>query len=61
MGLRENVKYMLDKDWEPRVPSQEEIQKQAEIQIKRGRSTGSVSMDMKAIKKLKEDDNDWDR
>lgn len=31
MGLREDVKYMLEKDWEPKVPSQEVIQKQAEI------------------------------
>lgn len=55
MGLREDVKYMLDKDWEPKVPSQEEIEKQAEIQIKRGKSTGSVALDIKAIKKLKDD------
>lgn len=46
---------MLEKDWEPKVPSQEEIQKQAEIQIKRGKSTGSVALDMKAIRKQKDD------
>ena len=34
MGLREDVKYMLGKDWEPKVPKQEVIQKQAEFQIK---------------------------
>lgn len=55
MGLREDVKYMLDKDWEPKVPSSEEIEKQAEIQIKRGKSTGRVALDIKAIKKLKDD------
>ena len=55
MGLREDVKYMLEKDWEPKVPSQEVIQKQAEIQIKRGKSTGSVALDMKAIRKQKDD------
>jgi len=72
MGLREDVKYMLNKDWEPKVPSQEVMQKQAVAQIKRGRSTGSVSMDVKAIKKLsdskiagfdkiKKEDDGWDR
>lgn len=55
MGLREDVKYMLEKDWEPKVPSQEEIQKQVEFQIKRGKSSGSVALDMKAIRKQKDD------
>ena len=55
MGLREDVKYMLDKEWEPQVPTQEEILKQAEFQLKRGKSTGSVALDMKAIKKQKDD------
>lgn len=55
MGLREDVKYMLGKDWEPKVPKQEVIQKQAEFQIKRGKSTGSVALDIKAIRKLKDD------
>ena len=58
MGLREDVKYMVDKDWEPKVPSQEEILKQAELQIKRGKSTGSVSLDIKAIKSLKNKDGE---
>jgi len=58
MGLRDDVKYMLNKNWEPKVPSGEVIQKQAEAQIKRGKSTGSVSMDMKAIDKLKHEDGE---
>ena len=73
MGLREDidVRHMLNKHWEPKVPSKEVIQKQAEAQIKRGKSTGSVSMDMKAIKQLSDDkvagfdkikkDDGWDR
>lgn len=56
MGLREDVKYIIDKDWEPKVPSQETILKQAEEQIKRGKSTGSVNIDVKAIKSLKDGD-----
>lgn len=58
MGLREDVKYMLDKEWEPQVPTQEEILKQAELQIKRGKSTGSVSLDRKSIKSLKDKEGD---
>ena len=58
MGLREDVKYMLDKEWEPKVPTQEEILKQAELQIKIGKSTGSTSLDIKAIKSLKDKDDD---
>ena len=71
MGLREDVKHVLNKEWEPKVPSGEVIQKQAEAQIKSEKSTGSVSMDMKAVKKLREDkvagfdktkkDDDWER
>ena len=49
---------MLDKEWEPKVPTQEQILKQSELQIKRGKSTGSVSLDMKAIKSLKDKDGD---
>ena len=55
MGLREDVKYIIDKDWEPKVPSQEEILKQAQSQIKRGKSTGSVALDMKSMEKIKEE------
>lgn len=54
MTLREDIKYVLDKEWEPKVPTQEEILKQAEMQIKRGKSTERVSLDMKAIKSLED-------
>ena len=55
-GLRKDVKYMLDRDWEPKVPDEETILKQSTTQLKRGKSTGSVSLDMKAIKSLKDDE-----
>lgn len=55
MSLREDVKCMLNKGWKPKVPNQEELLKEAESQIKRGKSTGSVALDLKAIKKLKDD------
>lgn len=55
-GLRKDVKYMLDRDWEPKVPDEETILKQSRTQLKRGKSTESVSLDMKAIKSLKDDE-----
>lgn len=55
MGLREDVKYIIDKDWEQKVSNQEEILKQAKSQIRRGKSTGSVSLDMKAMEKIEEE------
>ena len=55
-GLRKDVKYMLDRDWKPKVPDEETILKQSKTQLKRGKSTGSVSLDIKAIKSLKDDE-----
>ena len=55
MPLRPDVKYMLDKDWEPKLPSEETILKQAQIQIKKGKSTGSVALDIQAINRMKKD------
>ena len=52
MGLREDVRYMLHSDWEPKVPNEEEILRQSKIQIKKGKSTGSVALDVKAIESL---------
>ena len=43
----------LNSDWEPKVPEQEVILKQAKAQLKKGKSTGSVDLDIKAIKKKK--------
>ena len=55
MGLREDIKNIVDKDWKTKVPSQEEILRQAKLQIEIGKSTGSVALDMKAIKKIEEE------
>ena len=55
MGLREDVKYQLNKDWEPKVPGPEEVLKQAKMCIERGKSSGNVALDIKAIKSLKKD------
>ena len=61
MGLREDVKYQLNKDWEPKVPSSEEILKQAKICMKRGKSSGNVALDIKAMKSLKKDKEEGER
>ena len=58
MGLREDVRYMLHSDWEPKVPNEENILKQAEAQIKRGESTGNVRLDVDAIKSLNNKDEE---
>ena len=50
MELRKDVKYMLESDWEPKVPEQEIILKQAKPQLKKGKSTGSIALDIKAMK-----------
>jgi hypothetical protein len=34
MELRKDVKYMLESDWEPKVPEQEIILKQTKAQLK---------------------------
>ena len=50
MELRKDVKYMLESDWEPKVPEQEIILKQTKAQLKKGKSSGSVALDIKAMK-----------
>jgi len=56
MGLREDVKYRFGEDYEPKVPDGQTILKQAQEQIKRGKSTGSMSLDIQAIKTLAEEE-----
>ena len=53
MELRKDVKYMLNSDWEPKVPEEKVILKQAKLQFKRGKSTGRVALDIKAMKEKK--------
>ena len=56
MGFKEDIKcnleveYMLNKDWEPKVPDEKTITKQVKGQLKRGRSSGNVSLDLKAMR-----------
>ena len=53
MELRKDVKRMLESDWEPKVPEQEIVLKHAKEKLKKGRSSGSVALDIKAIKEKK--------
>ncbi len=55
MSLRKDVKHMFDKGCEQRVSSDEIILKQAIRQLKLGKSSGDVGLDMKAIKAMHED------
>ncbi len=56
MGLREDIKLILDKNFEPQVPDNQTILKQSKQQLKNGKSTGNISLDLKAIKSFQEDE-----
>ena len=49
MGFREDVKCMLSKECNTKVPSEKEILRQAKMQIGIGKSTGNVNLDRIAI------------
>lgn len=55
MGLREDVRYIVGKDYEPKIPEKQIILKQAKEQLSKGKSTGSIKLDVKAIRSSKED------
>ena len=44
---------MLNSGWEPKVPEEEVILKQAKLQLKKGKSTGRVALDIKVMKEKK--------
>lgn len=50
MGLREDVKFQVKQDWHPKVPCEETIMQQVKSSLKHGKSSGSIALDMKAIK-----------
>lgn len=56
MGLREDVKFIVDTQFEPKVPNERTILEQAKAQLRKGKSSGSPKLDLKAIKSLKEDE-----
>ena len=49
MELRKDVKYMLNCDWEPKIPEEEVILKHAKTMLKKGKSSGKVTLDIKAM------------
>ena len=59
--LREDVKYYSNLHWEPKVPSDEAIVEQAVKQIKRGKSSGNVALDRKAMEKIKKEEEESER
>lgn len=56
MGLREDIKFILDENFEPRIPDNETILKQARKQLKNGKSTGNINLDVKAIRSFQQDE-----
>lgn len=56
MGLREDVRLILDRNYEPQIPDNDTILKQAKKQLKNGKSTGNISLDLKAIKSFQEEE-----
>ena len=52
MSLRDDVKHQLESSWEPEVPNEGVILNQAKKQLLKGRSTGSVSLDIRAMKEM---------
>ena len=54
MGLREDVKFMVKQEpqYEPKVPNENIILKQAIQTIKSGKSKGNVALDRKAIQEI---------
>ena len=58
MSLRKDAEYMTNQEYEPKVPDEDIILKQAIRQIKHGKSTGSTKLDIKAMKEMREPEED---
>lgn len=54
MGLREDIKFQLKQEWHPRVPDARTIMQQVKGSLKHGKSSGSMALDIKAVKDERE-------
>ena len=54
MSLREDVKYEIKTEWHPKVPNEQKIIKQIQGQLRKGKSSGSIALDLKAIREKEE-------
>ena len=52
MGLREDIKFIVEQGYEPKVPNKDIILQQAINAISHGKSTGNVALDRKAMEEL---------
>ena len=52
MGLREDVKFIVKQEYEPKVPNEDVILQQAINAVSHGKSTGNVALDRKAMEEL---------
>ena len=53
MEIRDDVKNIIDSDWEPKIPEDKVISEQVKKQIKKGKSSGNTSLDFKVWKLCK--------
>jgi len=52
MGLREDVKFIVKQEYEPKVPNEDVILQQAIHAVRYGKSTGNIALDRKAMNEL---------
>ena len=52
MGLRDDIKFIVKQEYEPKVPSEDIILQQAIHAISHGKSTGNAALDKRAINEL---------
>ena len=50
MSLRDDVKFEIKTDWHPNVPNEQIIIKQTQGQLRKGKSSGNMALDLKAIR-----------
>lgn len=55
MSLREDVKFVASRQFEPKIPNDNIILQQAKAQLKKGKTTGNMQLDFKAMKSLQEE------
>lgn len=58
MGLRKDIKFQVEQDWHPKVPSMETIIQQAKSSLRHGKSSGNIKLDIIAMQKENQRDDE---
>ena len=58
MGLREDIKFQVEQDWHPKVPSMETSIQQAKSSLRHGKSSGNIKLDIIAMQKENQRDDE---